>query len=90
MDGEEAAEELATAERARLQPSSLGAGRRALARAALGVTHAAPRADGKTARVMLAGGFAGCISKTITAPLARLTILYQVRPSGTEPGAPAR
>ena len=36
-------------------------------------------ADDKTLRVMLAGGIAGCISKTITAPLARLTILYQVR-----------
>jgi hypothetical protein len=37
------------------------------------------RTDDKTLRVMLAGGIAGCVSKTITAPLARLTILYQAR-----------
>jgi len=30
---------------------------------------------------MAAGGFAGCVSKTVTAPLARLTILYQARAS---------
>ena len=50
----------------------------AVARRALTPPPAAA-ADDKTLRVMLAGGFAGCISKTITAPLARLTILYQVR-----------
>ena len=44
---------------------------------------AAAAADDKTLRVMLAGGVAGCISKTITAPLARLTILYQVRRAAT-------
>jgi len=31
-----------------------------------------------TIRMLLAGGVAGCVSKTVTAPLARLTILYQV------------
>lgn len=35
-------------------------------------------ADGRTPRLLLAGGLAGCVSKTVTAPLARLTILYQV------------
>lgn len=35
--------------------------------------------DNKTLRVLAAGGLAGCVSKTVTAPLARLTILYQAR-----------
>lgn len=30
-------------------------------------------------KLLVAGGFAGAVSKTATAPLARLTILYQVR-----------
>ncbi len=30
-------------------------------------------------RLLAAGGIAGAVSKTVTAPLARLTILYQVR-----------
>ena len=29
---------------------------------------------------MIAGGMAGCVAKTVTAPLARLTLLYQVTP----------
>lgn len=29
-------------------------------------------------KLLVAGGFAGAVSKTATAPLARLTILYQV------------
>ena len=32
----------------------------------------------ETAKLLLAGGVAGALSKTATAPLARLTILYQV------------
>lgn len=32
----------------------------------------------ETAKLLLAGGVAGAISKSATAPLARLTILYQV------------
>ena len=27
---------------------------------------------------MIAGGFGGCVGKTVTAPLSRITILYQV------------
>lgn len=30
-------------------------------------------------RLLAAGGIAGAVSKTVTAPLARLTILYQVK-----------
>ena len=33
----------------------------------------------ETAKLLLAGGVAGALSKSATAPLARLTILYQVR-----------
>ena len=29
---------------------------------------------------LISGGMAGCIGKTLTAPLSRLTILYQVGP----------
>ena len=36
--------------------------------------------------LLLAGGFAGCVSKTVTAPLARLTILYQVQTTNHVPG----
>lgn len=32
----------------------------------------------ETAKLLLAGGVAGALSKSATAPLARLTILYQV------------
>jgi solute carrier family 25 phosphate transporter 23/24/25/41 len=32
-----------------------------------------------TVKMMVAGGMAGSIAKTITAPLSRLTILYQVQ-----------
>jgi len=32
----------------------------------------------ETVKLLFAGGFAGAVSKTATAPLARLTILYQV------------
>ncbi len=41
----------------------------------------------QTVKLLLAGGLAGAISKTATAPLARLTILYQVcakQPLGVE------
>ena len=31
-------------------------------------------------KTMVAGGVAGCVAKTVTAPLARLTLLYQVAP----------
>jgi len=43
---------------------------------------AAPRNDSEavtSAKLLLAGGVAGAVSKSATAPLARLTILYQVR-----------
>ena len=30
---------------------------------------------------MISGGLAGCVGKTLTAPLSRLTILYQVGPA---------
>lgn len=33
----------------------------------------------ETMKLLLSGGVAGAVSKTTTAPLARLTILYQVR-----------
>jgi solute carrier family 25 phosphate transporter 23/24/25/41 len=33
-----------------------------------------------TEKTMISGGFAGSVAKTITAPLSRLTILYQVGP----------
>jgi hypothetical protein len=32
----------------------------------------------ESVKLLIAGGFAGAVSKTATAPLARLTILYQV------------
>lgn len=34
----------------------------------------------RSQRTMAAGGFAGCVAKTIMAPLSRLTILFQVGP----------
>jgi hypothetical protein len=34
----------------------------------------------ESGRLLAAGGVAGAVSKTCTAPLARLTILYQARP----------
>lgn len=44
-------------------------------------TFAATKMDGteilESGRLLLAGGVAGAVSKTCTAPLARLTILYQ-------------
>ena len=33
----------------------------------------------ETLKLLLSGGIAGAVSKTATAPLSRLTILYQVR-----------
>lgn len=33
-----------------------------------------------TYRLLASGGIAGCVAKTITAPLSRITILFQVRP----------
>lgn len=42
---------------------------------------AAPRSDSEaltSAKLLLSGGVAGAVSKSATAPLARLTILYQV------------
>lgn len=49
--------------------------------------NAPPMTDARTTytgdrarRQMLAGGLAGCLGKTLTAPLSRLTILYQVSP----------
>lgn len=38
----------------------------------------------ETAKLLAAGGLAGAVSKSSTAPLARLTILYQV---SRRPGA---
>lgn len=38
-------------------------------------------------KLLVAGGFAGAVSKTATAPLARLTILYQVSLRGFHLGA---
>ena len=38
-----------------------------------------PAVYGDTSKVLLAGGFAGAVSKSATAPLARLTILLQAR-----------
>ena len=35
---------------------------------------------GRSQRTMAAGGIAGCVAKTIMAPLSRLTILFQVGP----------
>ena len=32
-----------------------------------------------TYRLLASGGIAGCVAKTITAPLSRITILFQVR-----------
>ena len=32
-----------------------------------------------TYRLLASGGVAGCVSKTATAPLSRITILFQVR-----------
>ena len=47
---------------------------------------AAPRGDSEaltSAKLLLAGGVAGAVSKSATAPLARLTILYQVCTAGS-------
>ena len=38
----------------------------------------------ETVKLLASGGFAGAFSKSCTAPLARLTILYQVSSSGTD------
>lgn len=47
----------------------------------------AARWRGQQARQMLAGGLAGAVAKTCTAPLGRLTILYQVKAfQGSQPG----
>ncbi|KAK9839432.1 hypothetical protein WJX81_001730 [Elliptochloris bilobata] len=51
---------------------------------------AAPRGDSEavtSAKLLLAGGVAGAVSKSATAPLARLTILYQVQGLERPPGA---
>lgn len=48
---------------------------------------AAPRGDSEaltSAKLLLAGGVAGAVSKSATAPLARLTILYQVCTAGSK------
>lgn len=49
----------------------------------------APSAE-DTVKMMVSGGVAGAFAKTCTAPLARLTILYQVRAMGrcTQPSSP--
>jgi solute carrier family 25 (mitochondrial phosphate transporter), member 23/24/25/41 len=39
---------------------------------------------GNAEKTILAGGFAGVVSKTITAPLSRITILYQVKAFSTQ------
>ena len=43
-----------------------------------------------TQRQLVSGGVAGCVAKTLTAPLSRLTILFQVHSMvTTKPHAPA-
>lgn len=36
-----------------------------------------------TYRLLASGGIAGCVAKTITAPLSRITILFQVGGRGS-------
>lgn len=33
-------------------------------------------------KILVSGGVAGCVAKTVTAPLSRITILFQVRAFG--------
>ena len=33
-------------------------------------------------KILISGGVAGCVAKTVTAPLSRITILFQVKLRG--------